>query len=62
MVRKALIDTKIDLGNGMATWTSGGGFICKIPKSERALPYLTEFALQQTDDGRAFKEKLESIT
>lgn len=61
-IRKAILDARIDLTNGTAMWAGNGGFICKIPKNDRPLPYLTEFALTNTAEGRTFKEQLETIS
>lgn len=63
MVKRAILDTKIDLqgGNGNALWSAGKGLICKIPSNKKAYEYLTELAMTNSDEGRAFKEQLEAI-
>lgn len=63
LVRKAILEAKIDLGtqNGNAIWAGGTGFICKIPSSEKPVAYLTQFAMTNSDEGRAFKEQLETL-
>lgn len=63
MVKKAIIEAKIDLTgqNGNALWASGGGFIAKIPSTRKAYEYLTELAMTNSDEGRNFKEQLETI-
>lgn len=63
MVRKAIIEAKIDLtaNNGSAMWAHGKGFIAKIPAVRKAHEYLTELAMTNSDDGRRFKEQLEKV-
>ena len=63
LVRKGIMDAKIDLGGqaGNAIWAGGGGFICKIPSSQKPIQYLTEFAMTNSAEGRAFKEQLQTI-
>lgn len=60
MVKKAIIDTKIDLTgqSGNALWAGGKGFICKIPVGRKPFEYLTELAMTNSDEGRNFKEQL----
>lgn len=62
-VRKAISDAKIDLGGatGNVTWSSGKGFIAKIPSTRKPLEYLTELALTNSEDGRRFREQLETV-
>lgn len=63
LVKRAIIDAKIDLqgGNGNAIWSGGKGFIAKIPYNRKPYEYLTELAMTNSDDGRAFKEQLEKM-
>lgn len=63
MVRKAILDAKIDLTAqaGTALWAGGKGFIARIPSTRKAYEYLTEFAMTNSDEGRTFKEQLEQI-
>ncbi len=63
LIRQAIKDNKIDLGtqNGNAIWAGGTGFICKIPSGEKTLAYLTQFAMTNSNEGRAFKEQLETL-
>jgi hypothetical protein len=63
LVRRAISDSKIDLGGatGSVTWSSGKGFIAKIPSTRKPLEYLTELALTNSEDGRRFKEQLQQI-
>jgi hypothetical protein len=63
MVKKAIIEAKIDLTaqSGNALWAGGKGFICKIPANRKSYEYLTELAMTNSEDGRAFKEQLETI-
>lgn len=65
LVRKALVEGKIDAasGNGSVTWANGKGLICKMPSTVKPHAYLTELALTNSEEGRRFKEQLEtSIT
>jgi len=63
MVRKAIIEAKIDLTgqSGNALWAGGKGFIAKIPSTKKALDYLTELAMTNSNEGRTFKEQLEQM-
>lgn len=63
LVKRAIIDAKIDLqgGNGNAIWSGGKGFIAKIPTNRKSYEYLTELALTNSDEGRQFKQQLEQI-
>lgn len=63
MVRKAISDVRIDLGGatGNVTWANGKGFIAKIPSTRKALEYLTELALTNSDEGRKFLEQLKTV-
>jgi hypothetical protein len=63
LVKRAIIDAKIDLGGqtGNATWANGKGFIAKIPSSRKPYEYLTELAMTNSDEGRKFKEQLETL-
>lgn len=63
LVRRAILDAKIDLTaqSGTALWAGGKGFIGKIPSNRKAYEYLTELALTNSDEGRTFKEQLEQI-
>ncbi len=60
LVKKAIIDAKIDLTgqSGNALWAGGKGFIAKIPVGRKPYEYLTELAMTNSDEGRAFKEGL----
>ena len=63
MVKKAIIDNKIDLGgvSGNVTWANGGN-IAKMPKNRKAQEFLTELAMTNSDDGKAFLEQLQRIS
>jgi len=63
-IRKAIQDSKIDLGGqtGNVIWAGGAGFICKLPQGRKALEYLTELAMTNSREGKQFKEQLETIT
>jgi hypothetical protein len=63
MVKKAIIDAKIDLTgqSGNALWANGKGFICKIPAGRKSYEYLTELAMTNSDEGRNFKEQLQTF-
>ena len=64
LVKKAIIDAKIDLTGqaGNALWAGGKGFIAKIPAGRKPYEYLTELAMTNSDEGRAFKEGLAQFT
>lgn len=63
LVKRAIIDTKIDLTgqNGNAVWSGGKGFICKIPVGRKPFEYLTELAMTNSDEGKKFKEELQTF-
>lgn len=63
LVRRAILDTKIDLTaqGGNAIWAGGKGFIAKIPAGRKAYEYLTELAMTNSEDGRTFREQLETM-
>lgn len=63
LVRKAILDSKIDLGGESrnVTWAAGKGFVCKLPLGRKAHEYLTELAMTNSPEGRQFKEQLQSI-
>lgn len=63
LVRKGIMDGKIDLGGqtGNAIWAGNAGFIGKIPSGRKPIEYLTELAMTNSNEGRTFKEQLESI-
>lgn len=63
LVKRGILENKIDLGGEQrnATWAKGGGFIAKIPSIRKPYEYLTELAMTNSDDGRKFKEQLETI-
>jgi len=61
LVKKAIIDAKIDLGRqpNTACWSNGGGFICKVPDPAKATEYLIELAMLHTDEGKQFLMQLQ---
>jgi hypothetical protein len=63
MVKRAIIDAKIDLTgqSGNAIWAGGKGFIAKIPNGRKPYEYLTELAMTNSEEGKAFKEQLQTI-
>lgn len=63
LVRRAIVDAKIDLTaqQGTALWAGGKGFIAKIPAARKPYEYLTELAMTNSPEGRQFKEQLETI-
>jgi hypothetical protein len=63
LIRKAIMDGKIDLGGESRNviWAGGGGFIGKVPKERKHLEYLTELALTNSKEGKQFKEQLEAV-
>lgn len=63
MVRRGILDAKIDLTAqaGTALWAGGKGFIARIPSNRKAYEYLTELAMTNSEEGKTFKEQLEQI-
>lgn len=63
MVKRAIIDAKIDLTGqqGNAIWAGGKGFICKIPAGRKPYEYLTELAMTNSEDGKKFLEQLQTV-
>ncbi len=63
LVKKAIRDAKIDLGRepNVAYWSAGGGYIGRIPLSRNADAYLTELALTNSAEGKAFLDQLEIV-
>lgn len=63
MVKKAILDAKIDLHAqaGNAIWANGKGLIGKIPAGRKPYEYLTELAMTNSDEGRRFKEQLQTF-
>jgi len=63
MVRKAISEAKIDLGggNGNVIWAGGGGHIGKIPAGRKPVEYLTELAMTNSNEGKQFKQQLETL-
>lgn len=63
LVRRAIIDAKIDLGGEArnVTWSNGKGYVAKVPITRKPLEYLTELAMTNSDEGKKFKEQLESV-
>lgn len=63
LVKRAIIDAKIDLTgqSGNAIWAGGKGFIAKIPAGRKSYEYLTELAMTNSVEGKAFKEQLQTI-
>lgn len=61
LVKKAILDAKIDLGKqpNTACWSNGGGFICKVPDPSKATEYLIELAMLHTDEGKQFLIQLQ---
>lgn len=62
MIRRAIIDAKIDVGGvgGNIMWANGGN-IAKMPVSRKPQEFLTELAMQNTNEGKAFLEQLQRV-
>jgi hypothetical protein len=62
MVKKAISDAKIDLGKqpNSVFWTNGP-FICKVQPGQTPVDALVELAMTNSNEGRDFKDKLETI-
>jgi hypothetical protein len=63
LVTRAIIDAHLDLGGagGTITWSSTGGFVCKVPLSRKPKEYLIELALSNSAEGRAFLDQLQHL-
>lgn len=63
MVKRAIIDAKIDLSAqaNNAIWSGGKGFIAKIPQGRKHYEYLTELAMTNSQEGKAFLEQLQQV-
>lgn len=59
LVKRALIDSKIDVGRerNKAYWSTGK-FICSIPPSTKPVDALIDFGTSNTPDGNEFLEQL----
>lgn len=62
-IRSLIVDGKIDIsrGDGRIYWGNNGGVVCNIPKDEKPIPYLTQLALTNTNEGKTFKKELDRI-
>jgi len=62
LIKKAIIDSKIDLGNssGMVSWAQGGQ-IARIPANRKPHEYLLELAMTNNQEGQAFLEQLQRV-
>lgn len=63
LVRKAIVDAKIDLGReqGKVYWANGGGMIAVLPKGTEPVRELTDLAMTNTEDGMRFLEQLQTV-
>lgn len=61
-IKRAIRDSRIDLGRqpNQAHWMDGG-FICQVPQNRETVAYLIELASTNSEEGRAFKERLQII-
>lgn len=59
MVKRAILDAKIDVAGQAGIKWANGGFICKLPMGRQATEYLTELALLPNDEGKQFLEQLQ---
>ena len=62
LVRKAIVDSKIDIGGvgGNISWANGG-MIAKMPQNRKPQEFLTEVAMTNSDEGKAFLEQLQRL-
>lgn len=62
LISKAISEAKIDTSTnrGSAYWATGG-FICKIPSSQKAFDYLVEFAMLPNEESKTFRQQLENV-
>lgn len=61
LVKRAILDAKVDIDNNSARWADGKGFIAKIPADRKHYEYLTELAMTNSEEGKKFKEQLQTI-
>lgn len=63
LVKKAIRDTKIDLGRqpNTAHWATGG-LITRIPQARQASEYLIELANTNSEEGKRFLDQLQNVT
>lgn len=60
MVKKALVDTKIDTGRGHNdVYWADGRKICRVPMSQTAQNYLVELAMTNSEEGKEFLAELQ---
>lgn len=63
LIKRALIDSKIDLGREKnKAYFSTGKFICSIPPGRKNQEVLIEFATSNTPEGKEFLEQLQMVT
>lgn len=62
LVKMAISDSKIEIGRepGKIYWANGGGLITAIAPKEDPVKALVNLALSNTDEGKAFKDQLQS--
>lgn len=62
-IKMAILEAKIDIGRqpGTAFWANSNGIICRIPPNKNPLEYLTELAMTNSPEGRAFKDQIKPI-
>lgn len=63
LVRKAISDSLIEIGRepGRIFWANGGGMIGAYPQGDNPRDYLTNLAMTNNEEGRAFKEQLKKV-
>ena len=62
LVKMAISDSKIEIGRepGKIYWANGGGLITAIAPKEDPVKALVNLALSNTDEGKSFKDQLQS--
>ena len=63
LVRKAISESLIEIGRepGRIFWANGGGMIGAYPQGDNPRDYLTNLAMTNNEEGRAFKEQLKKV-
>lgn len=62
LIKQAIIDSKVDYGNGVIRWAKNGGFICNQPAGKSPQECMLELAMSPTPEGKAFVAMLQTIS
>lgn len=61
LIKAAIIDSKVELGQGVVRWANGG-FICNQPVGKQAEDCMLELAMSATPQGKAFIQQLQKVS